>query len=831
MRHPPLPAPLLWQIYLGIWILGTLAAPWPLPAATCAALIFWGDSRLWRFPRVLLALFCLLAGLLTAQWQLFGAPLRTDFPSLPPEIPRVSTPLCGTVRDIRGLPDTRWRILLEDVRQATWRHGAWSGDGAVLPGLTQLTWDSPTSTLPLPGQNLCIARRVIPAAAFSNVDLPDWRINQAAQGIHWRIWNRGDAGQPCVYGTGTTLARWRASVRQKILLALQSGIDTEQRATLPQGKAIVFALLFGDRYYLHHDTLNHFAAAALAHSLALSGQHLAIAGLIGMLCIGTAARLHPTLYLQMPRLSWILLASLPTALLYLWLGNAPASLVRATCMLAVLTVFILRGRPCTTFDVLCTALLGILAVAPMAVFDTGLQCSVLCVAVLCLSLPWMQPHADPNTTTQRTQRCLHYVVSGLRQIFLTSCIIQVALFPFSVLLFGTMGHLFALNILWVPVVNVFVLPTAALGLICSVLESDTLARLALECAAIPCQWLVDGLAWLSRMGWLDTPAVLRPHWTTLPAYAALLAALAMRMRRTHIPSAARRLALAGILLLCVGPMLRSVERHASTLCLDILDVGQSQAIVLRLPGHIRLLVDGGGSTSQRFDIGRVLTGSALTRNEAPRLAAVLNTHPDLDHMGGLLYVLHHFQVGYLLDNGRSGNGEAGKRWDNARLQFQARPLHRGDILMTDDPSLRLEILHPPPDAFAAWQGNNASVVARLVCHGHGLALLTGDAEIPVLRTLLDHGDDLQADVLVAPHHGSRTGFLREFYEAVQPKLVVASCGLGNRYGFPAKILRSWHTATGIPLLSTARHGEIRITWPKIPSKPFDVFTARQHTQP
>ena len=835
MRHPPLQAPLLWQAYLGFWIAGVAAAPWPLPAAVCALLLFWADDRLWRRPRALLALCCLLAGLLTAQWLLFGAPLRTALPS--PDAADMPAPgrLCGAVRDVRGLPDNRLRILLAEVRPAA-EHDEAAGSGPSLPGLALWTWEAPASGIPLPGQTVCLSRRLLPAAGFVNEDLPDWGLRSAAQGVRRRLWSRGDAGAPRVYGTPTLSARWRETLRQDFLRVLhpagaragesspeQLRQDTSRvtAATLAQGKAILPALLFGDRRYLRQETLDNFAAAALAHSLALSGQHLAVAGLAGLLCILAVARLRPGFYLRRPRMVLTLTASLPPALLYLWLGNAPASLLRAAVMLAALAILVLRGSPHTTLDALCAALLCIVVAAPLSVLDTGLQLSALCVATIGLSLPWLRC-CDPFSGSAADRAAergpaappgrLRRILRALLRILLISLVIQTALLPVSLLLFGNMGHWFALNVLWLPTADMLVLPAAALGLLLAALGLDIPARLALELAAMPCQWLVDGLTWLDSVGWLQSPALLRPHWTSLPAYAALLTALAARAGRTAFPPAARRLLTAGVLLLCVGPLLRTADRLSGAIRLDVLDVGQSQALALRLPGHARLLLDGGGSASPRFDPGRMLTGPALTRNDAPRLAAVLNSHPDLDHMGGLLYIMRHFDVAHLLDNGRDGKGESGRQWAELRRRHHARPLRRGDVLLTDDPQLRLEILHPPADEGDAWKGNNASVVARLVRGGRGLALFMGDAERPVLRRLLDNGDDLQAEVLIAPHHGSRTGFLQEFYEAVRPGLVVASCGTANRYGYPAKQLRAWLAARDIPLVYTGRDGETRITW-------------------
>ncbi|MBQ9406126.1 MAG: DNA internalization-related competence protein ComEC/Rec2 [Desulfovibrio sp.] len=731
----------------------------------------------------------------------------------------ISTPLglCAVVRDTQGLPDNRLRILLDN---ASVQYMA--SPSKPLPGLIQWTWDTPTADAPLPGQSVCLARRLLPVGGFANAALPNWELKQAAQGIRWRIWSKGD--HPIISGTGTLAARWRETLRRRLLhimlpettQAALNGQDNEKDVAPPsteltQGKAIVLALLFGDRRYLKQSTLDNFSTATLAHSLALSGQHLAVAGMIGLLCILSLARMQPSLYLRRPRFACILMASLPAAMLYLWLGNAPISLIRAATMLAALTLLTLLGRPHTLSDVLCLALLGIVLISPLSVLDTGLQLSALCVAAIGLAAPWLWRRTRLSDKSDGRQPG-HWLLRTLGRILYTSLLIQIALLPLSLLLFGNMGHWFALNVLWLPVVGTVVLPLAALGLLCAALGLDLAARLVLELSALPCQWLVDGLSWLAHMGWLQNPALLRPHWTALPAFAALLLALAARAGRSSAPSAARRLLLVGILLLCTGPVLRTIDRFSNALCLDVLDVGQSQAIALRLPDHTRLLLDGGGSASPRFDVGRMLTAPAMTRNDAPRLSAVLNSHPDLDHMGGLLHVLRHFQVAHVLDNGHDGQGEKGRQWARMRQLHGARPLRRGDTLLTTTPGLRLEILHPPAGEDDHWQGNNASIVARLVLNGHGLILFTGDAERPVLQRLLKNGDTLQADVLIAPHHGSRTGFLKAFYKAVRPSLVIASCGFGNRYGFPSKALRSWLAAANIPLLYTGRDGEIRVTW-------------------
>lgn len=172
---------------------------------------------------------------------------------------------------------------------------------------------------------------------------------------------------------------------------------------MPQGKAILVALLFGDRRFIRQQTMNNFAATTLAHSLALSGQHLSVAGLFGLICVLAAARLYAPLYLKQPRFVCAVLAACLPALVYLWIGNAPASLVRASCMLFVSAVWLTRHHPRTMLDALCAALLCITVVSPLSALDAGLQLSALCVGVIGLGLPLLRRVLPSDAESGRAQ--------------------------------------------------------------------------------------------------------------------------------------------------------------------------------------------------------------------------------------------------------------------------------------------------------------------------------------------------------------------------------------------------------------------------------------------
>lgn len=850
MRVPPLQPPLVWQVCLLFWCAGILTSLWPIEGLCAALLLLLADTR-FRMPRrVLLAMAVCMIGVAVGRWQL--SPVWS-VPSEPAWLAITSDEktqlqdlrICGVTRHVQGLSDGRLRVILEDVRPVTTDNILLAA--APLSGRCAWTWDAP-GFRPLEGQTVCVSRRPVPVRGFANTSKPEQEARWAAQGVFWRIWSRSWARAPSVTGEGSLGARLRERLRRDLLRVLWAPHQPDSSAPPPQAKAILPALLFGDRSFLTHVTLEEFAAASLAHSLALSGQHLAIAGLIGFFSIFLLARLLPGIYLFRACPVWVALASLPPALAYLWLGDAPASLIRATCMLGFMTIWLLRTRTATGLDALLAALGCIILMDPLSLFDLSLQLSVLCVAVICLSLPglrrlWLQPimgTIPPACRTSLKNRMAvrgRAILHGLGTIFLLSLCIQLCLLPFMLSHFGSIGLWFPLNVVWLPAVDLMVLPGAALGLGCAALGLDSMARVILDVTILPCDTLLACLDFLHRHGLLDDVALLRPHWTALTAFTALAVSLAVLAGdgRPQAKGTARRWLMAGLLLLCMGPVLRLVGHLDTTPRLEVFDVGQGLAVGLRLPDQNRLLIDGGGMASPRFDSGRALLAPALTDNEAPRLKAVFNSHPDLDHAGGLVYLLHTFQVAHLFHNGRDATGTLRETWRQARQFVADDMLTAGDILRAgDDSSYQLEVLHPPRMPLACpkdeeetkekWSGNNASLVLRLTRNGQGLALFTGDVEPTVLRRLLARGTELSARILVAPHHGSDRSFLPEFYEAVRPELIVAGCGFRNRWGYPGQSLRAWLASHQIPLLETGNHGKITVTIPQ--DGPLRVVTAK-----
>lgn len=792
----------IWQIYLIIWIAGLFYPLWPLASLTCLGIIFFTSPTLWQFYRILLGSLIFLISAIFISLNFFHA--RELIKEAPDWInSAVPVRVCGIVENVQFLPEKRLRLIIGKIKN--------TDDNTTLPGLCLWSWDNPPAITPLAGQSVCITRPIRRISEFSDHFQNDYQASWYAKNIYWRMWSKEADGFPRFSGN-PYFSKLRESLRSRFLVALNGHSPDE----MPQSKAILLALIFGDKSALALKTINLFASATLAHSLALSGQHLCLAGLFSLIFICILGRIKPAIYLCQPKAVLIALASIPLALFYLWLGNAPPSLVRAAGMLVIFSLWLFRGRPFKGIDVLCAILFLVLIFDPFAIYDISLQLSVLCVCILILASPFLAKIRLRKTFIGSS------AIQALLYILLVSFIIQLFLLPLSLLRFQLAGFLFALNIIWLPLLAFWVLPLSAFGLIFSALNINIgyqIAHFFLDCASWPCSFIINLLNFLNSHGIIMEPAFLRPHWTTLLAFALIFVALFQiyngasgKMRQ------ARNLLFIALGLLSVGPILREIDWHDSSISLEALDVGQGQAILLKFPHNGKILIDGGGGRSRRFDPGKTVVATQISSNSPPVIASIINTHPDLDHLGGLFYLLEKFKVPSLFHNGRKGNSAWQSEWEKHQKKHNAQILTEGDELVLGDPALglKLEVLHPPKYSEKPWKGNSASIVLKLSKHGKGLALLTGDAEKDTLKYLCSSDKNLEAKVIIAPHHGSDRSLWADFYKKAKPELVIASCGYLNRYNYPGRKLANFLKKNEIPLLDTGNNGKITIKLDKNP---------------
>jgi competence protein ComEC len=220
-----------------------------------------------------------------------------------------------------------------------------------------------------------------------------------------------------------------------------------------------------------------------------------------------------------------------------------------------------------------------------------------------------------------------------------------------------------------------------------------------------------------------------------------------------------------------------VERQ-SDLTVSFLDVGQGDAILINTSQHQQILIDGGSGKAVLRELSKVMPFYDRS------IDAVIATHPDADHIGGLPDVLSNYEVGIVMEPGVESDTSIYKEFEKIIREKNIKKIlaRRGMRIELSDGAYLL-ILFPDRDMTGS-DSNDASIVAKLV-YGDTSFLFTGDSPKKIESYLIStDAGSLDSDVLKAGHHGSKTSSSQEFVAAVSPEYAVISVGKDNKYGHP-----------------------------------------------
>lgn len=257
------------------------------------------------------------------------------------------------------------------------------------------------------------------------------------------------------------------------------------------------------------------------------------------------------------------------------------------------------------------------------------------------------------------------------------------------------------------------------------------------------------------------------------------------------------------------PLVRRAVLSEDTV-LYVFSVGQGDSILLRR-GDIDVLIDGGPDNSVLHELGNVRPAWDRT------IEVVVLTHAHDDHLQGLHEVIKRYTVGLVIMPDIPHESRSFQEFLEIlnEQNIDVRSASSGQRILIDD--IVLSII--APDGILRNQGmrnlNNGSVVIHVDIHGHTV-LLTGDIEEPAERHLMrvTSPNFLSADIMQAPHHGSKTSSTEDFITMVRPTVAFASVGEGNRYGHPSLEVIERYAFLGIRLLRTDVSGTIQFTFPR-----------------
>jgi competence protein ComEC len=209
------------------------------------------------------------------------------------------------------------------------------------------------------------------------------------------------------------------------------------------------------------------------------------------------------------------------------------------------------------------------------------------------------------------------------------------------------------------------------------------------------------------------------------------------------------------------------------------DVGQGDAIFIETPQRHQILIDGGPASAILKKLGEEMPFWDRT------IDLVLLTHPDHDHIAGLLEVLERYKVKNILWTGVSADTAENEEWQNM-IKEEKSNIYIARSGQQIKGGLALLTIFYPFESLEGKKGsntNNTSVVARLT-FGETSFLFTGDIYRSAERALLKEGVEIDSDILKVAHHGSKTSSDKEFISSVSPDVAVISCGKDNPYGHP-----------------------------------------------
>jgi competence protein ComEC len=586
------------------------------------------------------------------------------------------------------------------------------------------------------------------------------------------LWERGERA------TGYVRAGPRDASPERLAATWRHPIERERetvrdailaRVADRQSAGVIAALVTGDQNAIERADWDVFRATGVAHLMAISGLHVTMFAWLAALVVEALWRRGGRLMLRWPAQHASLAGGVALAALYAAFSGWGVPSQRTVWMLAVVAALRLGGRQWPWPFVWLVVCAAVVAIDPWALTQPGFWLSFVAVGVLFAAGGGAADGARPS------------LAARVKRIWREQWIVTLALTPLTLLLFQQISVVgLPANAIAIPWVTLVVTPLSMLGALLPPLWD------AASWAAQALSWV---LQWLARWPLATVSMPAPPLWMAGAGVAGgvlLAARLPWSMRALGLPL------LAPVLLwLPPRPAAGEFELLAA-------DVGQGNAVLVRTASH-SLLYDAGPRYSLESDAGdRVLV--PLLRALGERLDVIVLSHRDSDHTGGAAAVLAMQPRARLLSSIEAGHplwalraGErcvAGRRWTWDGVDF--------------------EILHPAESDYTGSAKTNAVSCVLRIGNARTAALLTGDIEQPQETALVTRHAGLRADVLLAPHHGSKTSSSARLLDAVRPRLAIVQAGWRNRFGHPAPDVARRYAAFGIEMVDTPHCGAA--TW-------------------
>lgn len=565
---------------------------------------------------------------------------------------------------------------------------------------------------------------------------------------------------PILINDPFSLSRYLALCRQSVADKLDQALPNSDLV------GVVKALTIGSQNGISQEQWQVFRRTGVIHLFVISGSHISL--IAGLVYVATRRYWAWTGMLRVsPQQMGSLFAWL-AALFYSGLAGYSVPTARAMVMLSVGLAAIAWQRHTTSIHILLLALMAVLLFDPLAVLSVGFWLSFLAVGLLIY------------VSAGRLGR-----VSGWREAGSAQWATTIGLSPLLIIFFQQVSLIAPLaNWIAVPLIGLIVVPALLVATIL-LFAWPTVGSLILASIERILQFLWLGLSELAALPLASLSCPTPPWYATALAGVGILVLLAPRgFPKRYL----------GYILFLPLLFVNGKKTEPGEMRVTLLDVGQGLSTVVETAEHT-MVFDTGARYSDYSDMGDSVILPFLHQQGITDLDLLVISHGDNDHSGGAGSLLQELPAKRLLSSVDAWvsrpNGEycqAGQTWHWDGIDFT--------------------VLSPSSSLFPS-ENDNSCVIK--VSNGRLSVLLTGDIERTAeLWLVKNYGDQLASDVLIAPHHGSKTSSSLPLLEQTRPRLVLIPSGYLNRFGFPHKQVLERYARLGIDWLNTADHGAITI---------------------
>lgn len=561
------------------------------------------------------------------------------------------------------------------------------------------------------------------------------------------------------------------------------------------------ALMIAEDDGIENDVKDALIKTGTWHIISISGLHIAVVTAFSYGFFLFLFKRSERLMLAFNVKKAALALSIIPAAAYGMAAGFPVPTQRAVIMIVAFALAFLTGRGKDFYNTLALAALFILVIYPYSIGDVSFQLSFAAIFSIAFIVPGLKQFFEKNDGVKEIippNPAWRWIKSRAMPIILVTVAAGVGTSPIVAYHFNRVSFtgLFA---------NLFAVPLT--GIIVPILFTASLVMEFWEGAA--------RLMFLAADTVFEVMMVIVKFFASLPYSSALIPTptiagiilfyclifFAVKFRKGTLYKWGFAAAVLAMIVLAGA---RSFSNGPKDLEVTFISVGQGDSALVEFPDGKTMLIDGGGSYSSGFDTGERVIAPFLLSKGIIRLDYVVLSHSQLDHLGGLKYMAENFGVGEFWWNGDGTPYGIDRVFEKSGAKVKKMDASSGEFLIG---GCKIEALHP--SVGLNLDKNNMSLVVKIT-YGERSFLFTGDIGRDGEEAIIRAGTEIKADVLKAPHHGSKNSSAISFLQALSPGYVVVSAGRNNPFGFPHEETLGRYASIGAKVLRTDSDGAVTV---------------------